>query len=69
MPCLSWAWMSRPYTCTILPKTRHAIDSGADLEFGRPTLLVRQERDDGMRLPLHLLKYGEGNVAFVEDVP
>ncbi len=57
------------YTCTIFPPTREAIVSGATLEFGMPVLRVRLEDDIGFNLPLHLLKRGDGNVVFVEDMP
>lgn len=57
------------YTCTIWPKSREAIASGAALEFRRPIIRVRLEDDGGMSLPLHLLKRGETSIAFVEDVP
>lgn len=57
------------YTCTIWPKTREAIVSGAPLEFRRPVVRCRLENDNGMDLPLHLLNRGEATVAFVEDVP
>lgn len=64
--------ISNVYTCTIWPKTREAIADGASLEFGKPILRVKLQSDDGMALPLHLLKNGGpegGNVTFVEDVP
>ncbi len=57
------------YTCTIFPPVREAIASGDLLEFGMPTLLARLEDDSGMALPLELLRHGDGNVIFVEDVP
>lgn len=57
------------YTCTIWPKLREDVASGATVEFRRPVGRFRLERDDGMRLPLRLLKNGEASVAFVEDVP
>lgn len=57
------------YTCTIEPKTREAIASGASLEFRRPVVRCRQEDDNGMKLELYLNRFGEATVAFVEDVP
>lgn len=57
------------YTATIWPKTREAIASGEALEFRRPVVRCRLEDDNGMNLPLHLLKRGDATVTFVEDVP
>ena len=57
------------YTCTIVPKTREPIASGASLEFDRPLCRVRLASDDAMLLPLRHHRFGEGNITFIEDVP
>lgn len=57
------------YTCTIWPETREAIASGASLEFKRPKIRVRLRDDAGLAMQLRLLRFGDVNVEFVEDVP